>query len=249
VRRIDYDEISSRYDRHRRVDESVARMVLSSARPPELSAVLELGCGTGSLTRHIEHLHRGPVIGLDLSEGMLDRARAKLSRACLVRADALRAPFREGAFALVAGMFFIHHVPAARLGELACEVRRVLATGGAVVLVTSSHEQIRAHHLNRFFPSFAEVDCARFPAVEKLCAELEFAGLSVEGAPPVALGRYRLDDGYLEKLLARHISTLELIGEDEYERGLVLFKRMLEEGGLPAEYAHHATVVVARKGG
>ena len=72
MRRIDYDEISSRYDRHRRVDESVARMVLSSGRPPERSAVLGLGCGTGSLTRHIERLRRGPVVGLDLSEGMLE---------------------------------------------------------------------------------------------------------------------------------------------------------------------------------
>jgi SAM-dependent methyltransferase len=72
--------------------------------------VLELGCGTGRVTLPIARAGV-PVIGIDLSSPMLQRARARLRRARLVpraplvRGDIRRLPFAAGTFALVAAPY------------------------------------------------------------------------------------------------------------------------------------------------
>jgi ubiquinone/menaquinone biosynthesis C-methylase UbiE len=60
--------------------------------PP--TKVLDVGCGTGFLTRHL----RGEVVGLDQSEKMLKMARERVPRATFVRGDALDLPFPDASF-------------------------------------------------------------------------------------------------------------------------------------------------------
>lgn len=68
--------------------------------------VLELGCGTGRVLMPLARAG-SPVIGVDLSERMLARARARIRRARLarlarlVRGDIRHLPFRDGRFAVV----------------------------------------------------------------------------------------------------------------------------------------------------
>ena len=65
-----------------------------------LDSVLEVGCGTAHFTRWLSD--QGPMaVGLDLSPAMLAEARA-LDAGPLVRADARRLPFADGAFDLAA---------------------------------------------------------------------------------------------------------------------------------------------------
>ena len=67
---------------------------------PRAGSVLEVGCGTGHSTRWLNG--RGLVaVGLDLSTAMLAQAHGSGSLA-LVRGDACRLPFTDGAFDLVA---------------------------------------------------------------------------------------------------------------------------------------------------
>jgi SAM-dependent methyltransferase len=66
--------------------------------------VLELGCGTGRVTVPVARV--APVVGIDLSARMLQRARARVRRSrgrrpSLVRGDIRRLPFPAGHFALV----------------------------------------------------------------------------------------------------------------------------------------------------
>ncbi len=58
---------------------------------------LDVGCGTGYLTRFLS----GEVVGLDYSARMLEQARARSAAAGYVRADALSLPFRSGSFEVV----------------------------------------------------------------------------------------------------------------------------------------------------
>lgn len=60
--------------------------------PP--ARVLDAGCGTGFLTRHL----RGEVVGLDQSESVLEIARRRVPTARFVRGDALGMPFPDGSF-------------------------------------------------------------------------------------------------------------------------------------------------------
>jgi SAM-dependent methyltransferase len=76
------------------------RRVAGAAEGP----VLELGCGTGRVTLPVARV--APVVGIDLSARMLQRARARLRRARgprprLVRGDIRHLPFPDAHFAVV----------------------------------------------------------------------------------------------------------------------------------------------------
>ena len=73
--------------------------------------LLDLGCGTGALTAQVlEQDPRRQVAGLDLSEGMLARARASLGdRAALVQGDSEHLPFPDGSFDVVYSCASFHH--------------------------------------------------------------------------------------------------------------------------------------------
>jgi SAM-dependent methyltransferase len=60
--------------------------------------VLDVGCGTGSLAAALQEESGGTVIGLDADAALL----AAVTKAARVQGDALRLPFGDGAFDLVA---------------------------------------------------------------------------------------------------------------------------------------------------
>lgn len=88
-------------------------------------SVLEVGCGTAHFTRWLSD--QGPMaVGLDLSPAML--AQALVSGAGpLVRADARRLPFADGAFDLVAFVTTLEFLERPR--ESLAEARRVAQRG------------------------------------------------------------------------------------------------------------------------
>ena len=100
--------------------------------------VLDIGCGTGSLTRAAaRRAAPGPVVGVDLSAVMVDVARARaadLGNVTFLRADAQVHPFPHAGFHAVvsrAGASFFGDPPAA-FANLA----RATAPGGRLALLT-----------------------------------------------------------------------------------------------------------------
>jgi ubiquinone/menaquinone biosynthesis C-methylase UbiE len=83
--------------------------------------VLDVGCGTGFLTRHL----RGDVVGLDRSDQMLRIAQRRVPDARFVCGSAFDLPFADETFDRVfAGHFYGHLRPRQRRAFLA-EARRV----------------------------------------------------------------------------------------------------------------------------
>ena len=102
--------------------------------------VLDLGTGPAvSAIVLAEALPDARVTGLDLSAGMLRRARARVAvspardRIKLVRGDALRLPFPDGFADAATGHSFLYLVPDRPLAL--AEARRVLRPGGRLVLL------------------------------------------------------------------------------------------------------------------
>lgn len=98
-------------------------------------AVLDAGCGAGDLT--VELARRGArVVASDLSVQMVqmtsERVRAEALNASVVRADAHRLPFPDGAFNLVVALGLLPWVrsPQLTVNELA----RVTGPGGHVIV-------------------------------------------------------------------------------------------------------------------
>jgi ubiquinone/menaquinone biosynthesis C-methylase UbiE len=103
--------------------------------------VLDVGCGTGSLTRKIgreldpEH---GMVVGVDAAERMLDVARRKSVRLPCVSFDPALAealPYPDGTFDRATSTFFFHHVDAGLKLRALEEMWRVLKADGKAVVV------------------------------------------------------------------------------------------------------------------
>lgn len=96
--------------------------------------VLDVGCGTGIITRDLAELSAGEVIGIDLDEAKLDVARQSLGGVeglSFQVADAQSLPFEDGAFDLVVFNIVLVYVPDKQraLNEMA----RVIGQGGHVL--------------------------------------------------------------------------------------------------------------------
>ncbi len=137
-----FGRIAPRYDfmnsvmtlgRHRAWRQLAARL----ADPASDRPALDLCCGTGDLSLELARLRRGPVVGIDFAVPMLRLARDKASRAGLTgrvffqKADALRLPFRYGAFSCAVSAFALRNV--ADLPTMLSEIRRVVVPGGRAV--------------------------------------------------------------------------------------------------------------------
>jgi ubiquinone/menaquinone biosynthesis C-methylase UbiE len=94
---------------------------------------LDVACGTGFLTRHLE----GEIVGIDASERMLEIARERVPDGEFFTADALELPFENGSFdRLFTGHFYGHLEEEERVRFLG-EARRVARE---LVIVDSSVE-------------------------------------------------------------------------------------------------------------
>lgn len=259
VRPVDYDRIAAHYDAHRHWEAEIPLRLLGRAtggpvnRLAPAGAILELGCGTGNLTRWLLETWAGPVVALDLSKGMLAKARTKLGEARLVRGSACCLPFRPRSFDAALGSFFLHHLDAAGRMRLFGVLRSLLAPRGrrhgrshGVAFLTSSHEQIRSSYLTRWFPAVADIDCARFPDLELLREELAAAGFADIAIEAVLRPMPRGDASYAEKIRARFVSTLELVPEAEFRAGMEGLERQLAMDGHLGDMTWHGTIVSAR---
>jgi ubiquinone/menaquinone biosynthesis C-methylase UbiE len=138
------------------------RRWLASRLGPRPLQVLSAGCGTGELEKHLSDL-RHRVFGLDPYQQMLQRAREN-GVALLVQADSLHLPFRDASFDVV---MFVESVGYLRLPTAFEEARRVLKTGGRLLVTTYSGD-VEVH------ASYAKL------GLDDLMPALTAAGLQVE---------------------------------------------------------------------
>jgi len=96
--------------------------------------VLEVGCGTGVHTREIVGRvgEQGRVTGFDLSESLLNVARAKCPGTEFIQGNAMDLPFEGPAFDVVASTFMLMFVP--EPVKAVREMWRVLKPGGRLAI-------------------------------------------------------------------------------------------------------------------
>ncbi|ASJ02012.1 hypothetical protein A3L09_01400 [Thermococcus profundus] len=98
--------------------------------------VIELGVGTGlNLPFYPEGVE---VVGIDISEKMLEKARKKRSKAkvSLMKADARKLPFPDNSFDTAVSTFFLCVIPEKEV--VVREIRRVLKSGGVLLAMECS---------------------------------------------------------------------------------------------------------------
>jgi ubiquinone/menaquinone biosynthesis C-methylase UbiE len=130
-----YDEFAHRYeDRrggrdpggyHDLIDDLEVELV---ARYGTGKDVLEVGCGTGLLLERMREFARS-TRGIDLSPGMLEKARAR--GLDVVEASATQLPFEAATFDVACSFKVLAHVPP--IAEALAEMVRVVRPGGHVL--------------------------------------------------------------------------------------------------------------------
>ena len=145
-----FEQVSPRWDELRQgfYGEEVRDAVLASAQILSEHTVLDVGAGTGFLT--IEAARRARrVIALDLSESMLEEAKAKLEGGNVEFriGCAEEIPLPDSSVDVVIGNMVLHHCP--RPAVAVNEMSRVLVPGGRLALSDMqehSYESLRVEH-------------------------------------------------------------------------------------------------------
>ncbi|MHC4591510.1 MAG: class I SAM-dependent methyltransferase [Planctomycetota bacterium] len=161
--RVHYDNVAEKYEA---VNQGIDRVLGRLSLPAEAS-VLDIGCGTGNLTFRLpEKGSPRRVVGVDVSDGVLDVARRHAREAGLegfefIRASALDLPFDDGEFDFVVSNMVFHLVPDQK-GAYA-EVVRVLKQAGRAVLQMQGGAAVGPELMDIFRRAWREVLPGREP--------------------------------------------------------------------------------------
>ncbi|MGV9250077.1 class I SAM-dependent methyltransferase [Streptomyces sp. NPDC003697] len=133
---LDYEKEAEHYDAARGGEpraEAAARALLGLL-PSRAGSLLDVGCGTGIVTRRLAAARPGlRVTGADRAPAMARQAAARLPGA-VVLADARRLPFPDGRFDAVTSVWLLHLAPGPADAEaIVAECARVLRPGGVYV--------------------------------------------------------------------------------------------------------------------
>jgi ubiquinone/menaquinone biosynthesis C-methylase UbiE len=127
-----YDPIMSSDPAYRNLLSNIVESIPTGAR-----RILDLGCGTGALTKLCHLVHpEARVIGLDPAAKMLDEARIRVNRPTVTFEEGSAANlsmFPAGSFDAVVSNFALHHLSHDDKKVCAQEVWRVLRPGGVFI--------------------------------------------------------------------------------------------------------------------
>jgi SAM-dependent methyltransferase len=103
--------------------------------------VCDMGCGPGQVARYLRDAGTD-VFGLDLSPGMLEKARQLNPDISFREGDMLALDLRDGALAGIAAFYAIVNIPKESLSLVFREMERVLQPGGLLLLAFHTGDEV-----------------------------------------------------------------------------------------------------------
>jgi SAM-dependent methyltransferase len=206
---------------HPRLDLPPLVLDLAGLRGSE--TVADVGCGNGAYPAELARRgHAGPVLGMDLSAGMLHAVRSRAPAAGLAAGDGAALPLRDAVSDLTLAAHMLYHLP--QPSAAVRELRRITRLGGQVLVVLNGRDHLR-----------------------ELRDLITTALAGSTGRQPPRRERLHLDDG--EALLAgefssvaRHDFTSELLipgtrPVEDYVRSMTITQDLPDPGGFAAAVA------------
>lgn len=243
---INYDTLAGTYDNHRRGGGPYINRLLALATETSAQRILELGAGTGNNTDAF--LQRHPCAcfaALERSRRMMEKGRGKSLPARWLRADASRLPFADATQDFIFSVYMLHHIE--DLDGLMSESFRVLRSG-CTACVTTTHDFIRRHPMNAYFPSFAHVDTRRFQDLPEVVASMGAAGFHDVQTEICRAEPAPIDAQYVERVAGHFISTYALLPVNEFEAGLARLRAdVAAHGKLPTPIVWESAIIWGKK--
>jgi SAM-dependent methyltransferase len=215
-----YDKIGEQYDRYRRTDPRIERLIIESL--SGASSVVNVGAGTGSY----EPVDRN-LTAVESSTTMILQRKSK--KVPIVQASANNLPFRDKTFDASLAILTVHHWPNPKKGLR--EMIRVAMD--RVVILTWDPASSGFWLVNDYFPEILQIDQKIFPSIEDFQHELGRVSIMEVPIPHDCtdgfLGAYwRRPHAYLDANIRRSISSFSKI--KDISPSLEKLRRDLETG-------------------
>lgn len=184
-----YDGLSRIYDLWGALTERRARRRgIGLAAVQDCEAVLDVAVGTGLILAEISRINpTGLNAGIDISSGMLQKARARLKNASakveLKQASAFEISYHNGTFDLVMNGYMFDLMPVEEMPEILSEFRRVLKPTGRLVLMNMTEGERPGSQLYQWIYQ-------RSPALMGGCRGVKMAGLLAQSGFQVKVREY-----------------------------------------------------------
>ena len=203
-------------------NEDALMRIVGMAQAGPNDTVLDVACGPGLLACMFARVVRH-VTGIDVTPGMLDRARELqrsqgLQNVAWREGDVQSLPWEDGSFSIVSSRFAFHHFPDPL--RILKEMRRVCRPGGRIVIADTAPEVSKADAFNR-------MERLRDPSHIRALSPEEFLKLFAAAQLPAPAMKRDLLAYELESFLARSFPE-----EGNAERIRGLFAESLESDSL-----------------
>jgi len=247
--KVDYESQSTGYAAGRGLSEEAAEAwrEAMSQYVDAVSMVLDLGSGTGRFSPLLADALGARVVGVEPSRGMRASAMAgaRHERVDYVGGDGRWIPLADEVCDLAWIFNVIHHVP----DRAACarEVARVLKPGANVLLTGGWPGRCGDLTMFRFFPEGEEV-LNQFPTVEDVVADFEAAKFAYQGLERVTRQSCASLKELEERVATRADTTLTLISDEAYQRGLAALRRAAEAEVEPQPVIDSLDMLVFERG-
>lgn len=148
-----YDLLAPKFDYtpFRTPDVVLQKVAECLGAPKSIDSALDVCCGTGAAMQVLRPLCRERVVGIDMSQGMLDVARERVAsmsgdaRLEFVRGNALQMPF-EGEFDLAVCFGALGHILRRDEPRFVAEIFKALRGGGRFAFVTGYMPRVLSRH-------------------------------------------------------------------------------------------------------
>jgi SAM-dependent methyltransferase len=176
-----YDQVADEYARrifdelrHKPLDRQLLDRFAERVR--EAGPACDMGCGPGHVARYL-HERGVQVCGVDLSPGMVERARRLTPGVEFRQGDMMTLEAPDGAWAGIAAFYSIIHISRDEMARALREFYRVLRPGGLLLL--AFHIGDGTIHLDEWWNQKVCVDFFSFRS-EQMAGYLRAAGFEIE---------------------------------------------------------------------
>jgi ubiquinone/menaquinone biosynthesis C-methylase UbiE len=233
-----YDEIGIDYNLTRKADPFIASRLLYHLSPTSTGLYLDIGCGTGNYTSAINE--KGiSLIGIDPSQEMLDKAKAKNNSIDWRMGKAENLPLENECVNGVMASLTLHHWNSLAVGFK--ELNRVLLPNGKLVMLTATPKQMEGYWLNHYFPKMLKDSIEQMPAFQQIEQNLTINGFKIMETEPYSIQPDLQDlflyagkhdpSLYLNEQVRHGISSFSnLANAEEVAKGLLLLQQDMETG-------------------
>jgi len=229
---IDYDKVSRIYDTSRVANIETTKKLIKLLHIGRDSVILDMGSGTGNYAAVLQRVAKC-VIGIDVSIGMIQQARAKFAGLQLICGDVTSLSFDSETFDGAFAVQVLHHIK--KREPFLREAHRVLRKGACIAIHSCSHRQMQAFWHYHYFPKGLEVDLARIPDSQEIALLLESSGFSDIGIEVCYHDVVVADEAperYLDKDYRDGASTFALLAEEDIERGCEKLREDIASGAI-----------------